>query len=95
MIGTNKVATPNGAVVVFDLDGKILQTIDGIDRPNNVGDPNRHDPVAVIEPGADATDGIEATSTPLGARFPHGLLVTMNSGAKNFLYFAWNPVSSR
>src|SRR5262245_33965112 len=36
IIGTNKVAAPNGALVVFDLDGKILQTIDGIDRPNNV-----------------------------------------------------------
>src|SRR5262245_33577991 len=36
IIGTNKVAAPNGAVVVFDLDGKILQTIDGIERPNNV-----------------------------------------------------------
>src|SRR5262245_17524666 len=36
IIGTNKVAAPNGAVVLFDLDGKILQTIAGIDRPNNV-----------------------------------------------------------
>jgi 3-phytase len=57
------------------------------------GNPHRHNPVAVIEPGADATDGIEATSTPLGARFPNGLLVTMNSGSKNFLYFAWSSVS--
>lgn len=36
IVGTNKVAAPRGAVVVFGLDGKIRQTIAGIDRPNNV-----------------------------------------------------------
>ena len=36
IIGTNKVAAPAGAVVVFDLDGRTRQTIAGIDRPNNV-----------------------------------------------------------
>lgn len=37
---------------------------------------------------ADSTDGIDATSTPLGPKFPHGLLVVMNSGPKNFLFYA-------
>ncbi len=36
IVGTNKVAAPTGALVVFGLDGKIRQTIAGIDRPNNV-----------------------------------------------------------
>lgn len=36
IIGTNKVAAPNGALVVFGLDGKTRQTVNGIDRPNNV-----------------------------------------------------------
>jgi len=36
IIGTNKVAAPNGALVVFGLDGRIRQTVAGIDRPNNV-----------------------------------------------------------
>src|SRR5262245_35741778 len=36
VIGTNKVAAPEGALVVYGLDGKIRQTISGIDRPNNV-----------------------------------------------------------
>ena len=36
IIGTNKVAAPAGALVVFGLDGKIRQTIAGLDRPNNV-----------------------------------------------------------
>jgi len=36
IIGTNKVAAPRGALVVFGLDGKIRQTIADLDRPNNV-----------------------------------------------------------
>jgi 3-phytase len=36
VIGTNKVAAPDGALVVYGLDGRIRQTISGIDRPNNV-----------------------------------------------------------
>jgi 3-phytase len=36
VLGTNKVPAPGGALVVFGLDGKTRQTIDGIDRPNNV-----------------------------------------------------------
>jgi 3-phytase len=36
IIGTNKVAAPAGGLVVFGLDGKIRQTIAGLDRPNNV-----------------------------------------------------------
>src|SRR5262245_16196116 len=36
ILGTNKVALPNGALYVFDLDGKILQKINQLDRPNNV-----------------------------------------------------------
>lgn len=36
ILGTNKVAAPEGALVVFGLDGKIRQTIAPLDRPNNV-----------------------------------------------------------
>jgi 3-phytase len=36
ILGTNKVAAPHGALVVFGLDGRIRQTIAGLDRPNNV-----------------------------------------------------------
>ena len=36
IIGTNKVKAPDGALVVFDLRGKIVQTVAGLDRPNNV-----------------------------------------------------------
>jgi 3-phytase len=36
IFGTNKVAAPNGAIVAFGLDGKVRQTISGLDRPNNI-----------------------------------------------------------
>lgn len=36
IIGTNKVAAPDGALVVFGLDGRIRQEVSGLDRPNNV-----------------------------------------------------------
>jgi 3-phytase len=36
IIGTMKVPSPAGAIVVFGLDGQIRQVISGIDRPNNV-----------------------------------------------------------
>jgi len=36
ILGTNKVPAPKGALVIFGLDGKTRQTIEGIDRPNNV-----------------------------------------------------------
>lgn len=36
ILGTNKVAAPAGALVVFGMDGRIRQRIDGLDRPNNV-----------------------------------------------------------
>lgn len=49
-------------------------------------------PHFVIHGGADETDGIEIVGKPLGKRFPHGILVAMNSGPKNFLYYALPPV---
>ncbi len=56
---------------------------------------NRHDhqqPVAVIHTDSDETDGIEATSQPLGKQFPSGLLIMMNSQARNFHLYRWQPL---
>jgi 3-phytase len=36
VLGTNKAKAPAGAILVFGLDGKIRQTVDGLDRPNNI-----------------------------------------------------------
>ena len=49
--------------------------------------------VSVIAGGADDTDGIEATSRPLGDRFPAGLLIVMNSRDRNFLVYDWRDVA--
>jgi len=45
-------------------------------------------PRFVLRGGADETDGIDIFAQGLGSRFPHGILVAMNSAAKNFLLFA-------
>src|SRR5262245_51114699 len=36
IVATNKVEKPRGSLAVFDLDGKIIQSIGNLDRPNNV-----------------------------------------------------------
>lgn len=36
VFATNKVAAPAGAVVAYGLDGRLRQTIAGLDRPNNI-----------------------------------------------------------
>lgn len=36
IMGTDKTKAPNGALVVFDLNGHTVQTISGLDRPNNI-----------------------------------------------------------
>jgi 3-phytase len=36
VIGTNKAAAPRGALVTFDLEGRVRQVVRGLDRPNNV-----------------------------------------------------------
>ncbi|MBM3779160.1 MAG: phytase [Acidimicrobiia bacterium] len=36
ILGTNKVPAPRGALAVFDLNGRIRQIVEGLDRPNNV-----------------------------------------------------------
>jgi len=62
-------------------------------REGEPGNPHDHsNPVRVVRGGADGTDGIEITSRALGPRFPKGLMVTMNSGPKNFLYFHWADI---
>ena len=36
MLGTIKVAAPNGGIALFGLDGALRQLVGGIDRPNNI-----------------------------------------------------------
>lgn len=63
-------------------------------REGGSGGPHDHSQmIRCIRGGADSTDGIEAVSSPLGPRFPHGLLVVMNSGPRNFLIYNWDDIS--
>ena len=64
-------------------------------REGKPGQPHDHsDAIKVVAGGADSTDGIEVTSAALGPRFPHGILVAMNSGPRNFLVFDWKDVAA-
>jgi 3-phytase len=58
---------------------------------------NPHDhsrEIAVLRGGADATDGLEITSRSLGADLPHGVMIAMNSGPKNFLVYQWPHIAA-
>jgi len=62
-------------------------------REGEPGRPHDHSTeVLVFSGGADGTDGLDVTSSPLGPDFPDGLVVAMNSGPKNFLFFSWSDV---
>jgi 3-phytase len=52
-------------------------------------------PIATIQTVTDDTDGLEATSTPLGPRFPRGLVVMMNSRGHNFFLYSWDKLNPR
>jgi hypothetical protein len=49
--------------------------------------------IAVLRGGADATDGIEISSSPLGPGLRGGVLIAMNSAPRNFLVFRWQDVA--
>jgi 3-phytase len=62
-------------------------------REGTPGDPHDHrELLGVVAGGADSTDGIDVTSSPLGPQFPNGLLVAMNSAGRNFLIYRWEDV---
>jgi 3-phytase len=64
-------------------------------REGAPGNPHDHSrEIAVVRGGADATDGLEISSAPLGPGLSHGIMVAMNSEARNFLVFRWQDVAS-
>jgi len=63
-------------------------------RDGTAGDPHAHAERLAVPTVADETDGLDVTTTPLPG-FPGGLLVMMNSGARNFLLFDWQEVEHR
>jgi 3-phytase len=64
-------------------------------REGAPGNPHDHSrEIVVMRGGADATDGIEASSRPLGPGLPNGALIAMNSAPRNFLVFRWQDVAA-
>lgn len=64
-------------------------------REGEPGRPHDHSRIVLrFSGGADATDGVDVTSTPLGPEFPAGLFVAMNSRARNFLMYGWSAVAA-
>lgn len=49
---------------------------------------HQQEPIAVIETGADKTDGLDACAAFLGHTFPEGVIVAMNSKGRNFLLYS-------
>jgi 3-phytase len=52
-----------------------------------------HPRLKIARGGADSTDGLEVIATPFGPRFPNGLMVAMNSAARNFLLYDWRDLA--
>lgn len=48
----------------------------------------QQEPIAVVESGADETDGLDACAQPMGRAFPAGVIVAMNSKGRNFLLYS-------
>lgn len=61
-------------------------------RRGTITAPHSHQLMVVFEGGAKETDGIDATSRPLGPRFPEGILVVMNTTGRNFFIYDWRDV---
>ena len=62
-------------------------------REGAPGKPHAHAVVAVVQTIADETDGLDVTLAPLPG-FPGGLLVMMNSAARNFQLYTWDTVAA-
>ncbi|MBI1786169.1 MAG: phytase [Acidobacteria bacterium] len=63
-------------------------------REGEPGRPHDHGTLLkLVRGGADATDGLEIASRPLGPRFPWGLMVAMNSSGRNFLLYRWEELA--
>jgi 3-phytase len=104
--GTSGFAGDREGIAVYQRDattGYIVCTdqIDGNSqyhvyrREGAPGNPHDHSELLkIVAGGADGADGIEIASAPLGPKFPHGLMVTMNSGPRNFLIYNWDDIAN-
>jgi 3-phytase len=89
-------ATPGGRGYIVSVDQRPGESVFHLYRRE--GEPGRpHDhsvDLFTFVGGADGTDGLDSTSTPLGPEFPAGLVVAMNSTSRNFLLFRWADIAT-
>jgi 3-phytase len=93
-LGLYAVDDRTGFIVVTDqIDGGSTYRL--FRREGEPGRPHDHSAlVAELQTDSDATDGIDVTAAAMGPAFPAGLLVTMNSRPRDFLFFDWRPVQA-
>lgn len=87
-------ADGTGYIVCTDqLDGQSEYHV--YPREGTTGRPHDHSQeLGVLRGTADATDGLEISSSNLGAALPHGAMIAMNSTPRNFLVFPWHDVAA-
>ncbi len=92
-LGIYKAKNGKGYIVVSD-QGDGESQIHLYPREGSARSPHDHSQlVAELTGGADTTDGLEVVSADLPG-YPAGLLVSMNSMGRNFLYYDWRDVKS-
>ncbi len=84
-IGIYPTGDSTGYLLVSDQQGRRLRVF---------AREGKHELLAVIPVSAMETDGVEVTATPLGPRFPEGLLVMMSTD-RTFHFFDWRDVRAR
>lgn len=84
-IGIYPTSDSTGYLLVSDQQGQRLRvfTREG-----------KHDLLAVIPVSAKETDGVDVTASPLGPKFPEGMLVMMSTD-RTFHFFDWRNVKER
>jgi len=89
-------ALPDGKGYIVSVDQLPGESVFHVyKREGEPGRPHDHSQVLLsFTGGADGTDGLDVTASPLGAAFPDGLVVAMNSRAHNFLLFRWHDVAA-
>ena len=87
---------PNGKGYIVSVDQLPGESVFHVyKREGEPGRPHDHSTVLLSFTGsADGTDGLDVTSASLGAGFPDGLMVAMNSRQRNFLLYRWQDVAA-
>jgi len=90
-IGIYPTSDSTGFLVVSDQQGQRIQLFP---REGRTGAPHQHERLATIPVSAKETDGLEVTATPMGPRFPEGVLVMMSTD-RTFHLYDWRDIRKR